>query len=1310
MTTLLKDVIVIPEHTGAEDYVLRLTDSVGPDAVAATIASYVVTPALANAFDTALGLVGEAIDSGTSRGAFLTGSFGSGKSHFMAVLHALLTHQPAARAQPDLQPVIAAHDPQLQRKQILPLAFHLLGARSLEQALFDGYLRQIRQLHPGAPLPAVHKSDGLLIDADEQRRRLGDAAFFAELNGSEPSRAEHPSRAEPPSRAEHAASEPGDVWGPVLGAGTWNAQSYAAARAADPASDQRARLVSALVETFFTSFTQQGEFVDIDTGLDAIARHAASLGYDGVVLFLDELVLWLAFSVADKEFFARESQKLTKLVESGTGRRAIPLISFVARQMDLRRWFADAGASGAEQAALDRAFKHQEGRFTTITLGDDNLPFVANKRLLQPRDAAAGAVLTDAFARIDRTPRVWDVLLDGVNTDATHPGADEAAFRLTYPFSPALVSTLRALASVMQRERTALKVMQQMLVDRRERLTVDQVIPVGDAFDHIVSGTKVLDTEAATLFRSASSLYADKLAPMLRELHGLSPAQLHNDPESVPAAYRVDDRLAKTLLLSAIAPNVPALKALTGARLASLNHGSIVSPLPGREAEIVLSKVRDWARGIPEIHVDGSGANPTIRVQLSGVDHESIVQRAKGEDNEGRRRELVKALVARSFGIDVHQHDLQGAYRHDIIWRGSRRPVDILFGNVRDSGWLSDDHFRAAPGTWRVVVDHPFDEQGHSGAEDHARLDALVARSFESRTIVWLPYFLAREKVDDLGRLVILDWLLDGSGERWQAHADHLSETDRALARQILQSHRDTLRRSIEDAIQQAYGAASPRPGTLLEDPGHEKVLVSLDREFTPRAPVGATLGDAFTHLIEQAHDVTYPGHPRFEPGNVEVRLPALRILAAHVHRAVADRDGRVDYQGDAAAVRRLAGPLGIGTAAETAYILSDDRFTPWSTEIARALGRHSAQTGADPDAPLTVAQLRDWIDAITPAKGLLPAVSDLVVITWAALRQRAWFHHGAALASAPEPGSLQPSMELRSQPMPSSSDWACAIALAGHLLAVTGSPHLTAPAVADFSGKVKDAAGRLGPAQPGVVAAIEAAYDRMGLPTGPDAAGVPDRLATARAVANLVAQLRQIDGVTLVERLANSGLSAEATAAGRSLSTAQEVTAALSGFEWDRLDPLTVAARGEGDRADAAADILTRLRTALRANELVIGVGAALKETERAIFDWLYAASSVAPYAASSVAPYAASSSVPGREPVPGRGSVLGRESVPAESTNPHDPMNVPLNVPPGTGLLRGGVQRRPGDSDEQVIAQLRAFLEGHPDDDVEVTWQVRG
>ena len=97
VSELLSDVLDIPESAGAEDYVLRLTDGVEESRIAATIDEYVVTPPLVQAFDRALGLVAEAMTTGISRGAFLSGSFGSGKSHFMAVLYALLRHNSAVR-------------------------------------------------------------------------------------------------------------------------------------------------------------------------------------------------------------------------------------------------------------------------------------------------------------------------------------------------------------------------------------------------------------------------------------------------------------------------------------------------------------------------------------------------------------------------------------------------------------------------------------------------------------------------------------------------------------------------------------------------------------------------------------------------------------------------------------------------------------------------------------------------------------------------------------------------------------------------------------------------------------------------------------------------------------------------------------------------------------------------------------------------------------------------------------------------------------------------------------------------------------
>ena len=87
----------------------------------------------------------------------------------------------------------------------------------------------------------------------------------------------------------------------------------------------------------------------------------------------------------------------------------------------------------------------------------------------------------------------------------------------------------------MQRERTALKVMQQMLVSRRDTLTVDDVVPVGDSFDYIVQGRDALDPQAAALFRSATALYRDKLRPILLAASNLTEEDAAGDPERLPA-------------------------------------------------------------------------------------------------------------------------------------------------------------------------------------------------------------------------------------------------------------------------------------------------------------------------------------------------------------------------------------------------------------------------------------------------------------------------------------------------------------------------------------------------------------------------------------------------------------------------------------------------------------------------------------------------------------------------------------------------------------------------------------------------------
>ena len=59
-------------------------------------------------------------------------------------------------------------------------------------------------------------------------------------------------------------------------------------------------------------------------GIAAYDYHARDLGYDAVILFLDELILWLASRAADLAFVSSEGAKLSKLVEAQHADRQVP--------------------------------------------------------------------------------------------------------------------------------------------------------------------------------------------------------------------------------------------------------------------------------------------------------------------------------------------------------------------------------------------------------------------------------------------------------------------------------------------------------------------------------------------------------------------------------------------------------------------------------------------------------------------------------------------------------------------------------------------------------------------------------------------------------------------------------------------------------------------------------------------------------------------------------------------------------------------------------------------------------------------------
>ena len=553
--TTIGDIFDIPAQVHQGDFVLRLTE--GVNRAADTLRTYVVTPQLVGCFDQALDLIRSALETNTSKGAYLHGSFGSGKSHFMAVLTLLLQGHTEARAIPELAPVVTRHNRWTAGRQFLVVPYHMIGMPNLESAVLGHYAEYVHTLHPNAPTPGFYRSERLFDDARRWRDAMGDAAFFARLGGSQ-------------------GADSG--WG-SLEAG-WDADSFEAALAAPPGAVERTRLVGDLIDAYFQSVRtlaigNSEAFVSLDEGLSVIAKHAQALGYDAVVLFLDELILWLASQAADIGFVNREGQKVVKLVEAMAAERPIPIVSFIARQRDLRELVGEH-LPGAEQLGFADVLNYWEARFDAITLEDRNLPTIVQKRLLRPKSDEAARQLQEAF---DKTARVRDEVM---NTLLTRAG-DRDMFRQVYPFSPALVQTLVALSSLLQRERTALKLMLQLLVNQRDRLELGDLVPVGDLFDVIAEGDEPFTQALRLSFETAKKLYRQRLLPMLEQEHGITAQDAKEGRVEAAAAqrFRTDDRLVKTLILSALAPEVEALRALTPGRLAALNHGTVRSPIAG---------------------------------------------------------------------------------------------------------------------------------------------------------------------------------------------------------------------------------------------------------------------------------------------------------------------------------------------------------------------------------------------------------------------------------------------------------------------------------------------------------------------------------------------------------------------------------------------------------------------------------------------------------------------------------------------------------------------------------------------------------
>lgn len=1125
LSSPLRELITIPERVEAADFVIKLDEGVARHEQ--TIKDYVVTDAIAEAIGEGLDLVAGSLALQSSRGAFLDGSFGSGKSHYMAVLHLLLSGSVGARQIPGLEAVVAARLDTLD-KNLLVLDYNLLGARSFEDAIFSGYLETIAKKHPDVRAPVLHASDALLADSRVLRDRMGDEAFFDGLGG-------------------------GDAgWGDLGGA--WASASFDAAASEPPGHPDRDRLVADLIAVYFTSSVRAGEWLPVKDGLRALTAHAKGLGYQGLVFLIDEIVLWLGQHLANDEWVQTEIEKVVQLAENAAANLPLPITSFLARQRDLRD-FLGSHVAGAQRVAQGQLFSYWEDRFSKIRLRSADLPKIVKQRLLQPVADDAAATLGSALAEVKRDHAAWGYLL---SDDAN---SDEKAFADVYPFSPALVDTMVALSSLMQRERTALKLMAELLSDGRDTLLVRDVIPVGDLYEPVVlGGSQPLTEDMRRHFAISARFYRQKMRPYLLRRHGLAESEVARLPRN--HIFVTEDRLAKTVLIAALAPEARSLANLTAAKLAALNWGTIDAFIPGAEAEQVLGIVGGWANEFGEI-TRSPGADPIITATLSGVDYDSVLDRVRTEDNQQTRRELVRKLIADELGLPPE--NLVGR-QIGHVWRGHRRMVTVKFGNIRDDAEILESDLIHGDAEWHVVVDFPYDTGNHSPADDVARLRKLRDAGRSASTIAWIPNFLSDARQADLGKLVMLEYLL--TGNRFDANADQLPLADRGPARQTLESQRRTLREVFAQTLRQAYGVNAPEEVNVGSDLAGNQIFSALVPGLTIAPPPTGTLLAGLHHALETAWAHEHPEHPNLGTEEVTSRRlgEALDLVTGTL-----EAGGR--RQGLSAAEQRLAReiilPLRLGALNENVIVVDAVNFG-WLQHLARWEG--------ELDAALAVgglrAKLADW--------GMTRAMEDAILLTWGLLGN---YEFGGANA-APKIGELPDGAVPRKANLPSESDWALAKERAGSIFGVAPEANLTPRAVGRFAGAVRNQVtnSRVGD----LVQHLEAHTEVLGI----DTSSVRGRLATARRVADLVRSLAVANGdKALVETLATFDLPPGLTPFGSAHANADRLARELQGLDWQMIE----VARVRGDAGFDAA--LQSLGEAAAIDESVVPLEPRLKD-----------------------------------------------------------------------------------------------------------------
>ena len=698
---LVRQVLDLPDEV--PECVVNIRQFDDPDVLAENVRDYVITPRVAQELEGFARRLHRSVEwHEGGRGHFVHGSFGSGKSHFMATLGLVLQSHPAIwqKDHPVIQEIRTEFGDWLGSHPVMVIPVYMLGQETFQQAMYKAANERLQRLgKPPCEFSDAHK---VIERLRSEAEKFGDVVyqrFFEESRIK--------SRRTFDRKLQGDQEQLDDLAAEIL---AWRGELAEAER----------------------RHLYPDSFMD---GMLKLTRHAQSLDYAAVVFFVDELILYLS-GKSGREWI-QDLNDLGSIIDPAhRADQAVPLWIVVAKQRDIQ----DTVPENTSQKHIFDHLDWQKDRFPRTTeLADVELIPITQERVLKRRpgkERVLERAVDQAIGML--SPHVQQTLMQDFTSEDFHR---------VYPFHPALIRTLIDVSNRLSKERAGIRLLYELLIERYPDLPIGRFVPYAALFDVIFLEEGLVGGAVNPELEAVRRTYYERIQPVIQEIYPADAPPARNGNSAARPLMPADKLKAvvKTVLLCQLSRTMR--DQITAERVLHLNY----TDLRGMTDLGTYKQIGDMLKRLAnrcdvvvfgENEADPAKSTVTISVEAA-PDIRSILKKVPVTDRS--RLDSFAKLMQRPGLLSraIKDGELQG---YDRLWRGTRHVGRVTFANARDMSTAQ----MTLNGEYTVFVDYPWDEPGHGPTEDRAAIERGRKARGPLPVGFWLPGHLSDEDLKDL--------------------------------------------------------------------------------------------------------------------------------------------------------------------------------------------------------------------------------------------------------------------------------------------------------------------------------------------------------------------------------------------------------------------------------------------------------------------------------------------------------------------------------------------------------------------------------